>query len=93
MMRKPKRRPDEHLPFNQFLVVVGYNRSLPKYGDREKYPMGDPDTHILFGRVSADMAIPPPEPELTTDEMQSVAFAAKMALYKVMTNRKKKTKT
>jgi hypothetical protein len=46
---------------------------------------------MLFGHVSADMAMPPPQPELTQEEMQSVAFAAKMALYKVMMKRKKKS--
>lgn len=66
--------------FNEFLVVVGYNRQLKP---------GDPDRFLLQGRVSADMGMPPPVPELTTDEMQSVAFAAKMALAKVMVNRRR----
>lgn len=79
--------------FNEFLVVVGYNRQLPKYADRAKYPMGDPDRNILYGRVSADMGMPPPETELTQSEMQSVAFAAKMALAKVMLARRKKAKS
>jgi len=90
-MKTLKKRPTD-IPFNQFLVVVGYNRALPKYGDRKKYPMGDPDRNIMFGHVSADMGMEPPQPELTAEEMQSVAFAAKMALYKVVMNRKKKSK-
>lgn len=76
--------------FNEFLVVVGYNRQLSKYHDRVAYPMGDPDRNILFGRISADMAMDPPEEPLTAAEMQSVAFAAKMALAKVMVARKRK---
>lgn len=67
--------------YNEFLVVVGYTRQLWR---------GDPDRNILYGRVSADMGMAPPVQELTQAEMQSVAFAAKMALAKVMANRKKK---
>jgi hypothetical protein len=87
-----KKTPKPSIPFNQFLVGVYYNRSLTKYSDREKYPMGDPDRYVMFGHVTADMAMDPPDPPITTDEMQSVARAAKMALYKVMMNRKKKVK-
>lgn len=87
-----KKRPTD-IPFNQFLVVVCYNRSLPKYADKKKYPMGDPDRNIMFGHVSADMAMDPPDPPLTIEEMQPVAFAAKMALYKVMAKRKKAKKS
>lgn len=78
------------VPFNQFLVVVGYQRSLKKYRNSKKHPMGDPDRLRIFGYVSADMGMDPPNPELTPDEMQSVAFAAKMALAKVMVKRLKK---
>lgn len=86
--KKPKsKKPQPTFPFNQFLVVVGYVRSKPKYADREKYPMGDPDSRVLFGRVLADMGMAPPEPELTDEEMQPVAYAAKMALLRVMDQR------
>lgn len=88
-----KKTPKPSIPFNQFLVGVFYNRSLPKYSDRKKYPMGDPDRNIMFGHVTADMAMDPPDPPLTIEEMQSVAFAAKMALYKVMMARKKAKKS
>jgi hypothetical protein len=80
------------IPFNQFLIVVGYNRTLAKYSDRSKYPMGDPDRNVLYGRVSADMGMDPPEPELTYEEMQYVARAAKMALAKVIATRKRRGK-
>lgn len=84
-----KKRPTD-TPYEEFLVGVFYNRTRKKYSDRKKYPMGDPDRSIMFGRVTADMAMEPPEePELTAEEMQSVARAAKMALYKVVMNRKK----
>jgi hypothetical protein len=72
---------------SQFLVVVAYNRSLEKYDDKKKYPMGDPQRNTMFGYVSADMAMDPPVPDLTSSEMQSVAFAAKMALRKLMQDR------
>lgn len=89
MAKKPKSVPAPAFPFNEFLVVVGYNRSLAKYRGT---PLGDPDRHVMFGRVSADMAMDPPDPPLTDQEMQPVAFAAKMALAKVMSARKRKKK-
>lgn len=45
---------------------------------------------VLHGRVEVDMAQPMPSPMLTTAEMQPVAFAAKMALLKVLRQRKTK---
>lgn len=92
MKKKLRINPITRMPYEDCLVVVGYNRTLPKYADRAKYPMGDPDRMVLFGRVSADTAMPAPEPELTQAEMQSVAFAAKMALIKVLATRKKKAR-
>ncbi len=44
---------------------------------------------VLRGRVEVDMAMAMPSPMLTTAEMQPVAFAAKMALAKVLRQRKK----
>lgn len=69
---------------SEFLVVVGYNRQLKP---------ADPDRNILYGRVSADMGMAPPVPELTAAEMQPVAYAAKMALAEVMRRRKKRDKS
>ena len=57
------------------LVVVGYASG------REPFR--------LLGRVSADTGMDAmPDPPLTMDEMQPVAFAAKMALAKVLSARK-----
>ena len=61
--------------FNECLVVVGYaSRQNP---------------FMLLGRVSADTGeTSMPDPPLTQAEMQPVAFAAKMALAKVLSARK-----
>ena len=46
----------------------------------------------LLGRVSADTGMDAmPDPGLTQEEMQPVAFAAKMAFIKVMRNRDRKS--
>jgi hypothetical protein len=58
------------------MVVVGY------VSGREPFR--------LLGRVSADTGMEAlPDPPLTMTEMQPVAFAAKMALAKVLTARRK----
>ncbi len=62
--------------FNKFLVVVGY--------------VDGQEPFRLLGRISADTgedAIP--DPPLTDAEMQPVAFAAKMALAKVIRARRR----
>lgn len=49
------------------------------------------DPFRLLGRVSADTGESAmPDPELTMAEMQSVAFAAKMALGKVLAARRRR---
>ncbi len=45
---------------------------------------GGPDRLVHVARVMADVGLPWPEPQVTTEEMQPVAFAAKMALIKVL---------
>jgi hypothetical protein len=51
------------------------------------------DPFRLMGRVSFDTGFESlPVPELTMQEMQSVAYAAKMALYKVLSARLKKAR-
>lgn len=58
------------------MVVVGY--------------VSGRDPWRLLGRVAADTGMDSmPIPELTMTEMQSVAFAAKMAFAKVLSNRKR----
>jgi hypothetical protein len=59
------------------LVVVGY--------------VSGRDPFRLLGRVSADMNMDAmPDPPLTMTEMQPVAFAAKMALAKVLVARSRR---
>ena len=59
------------------LVVVGY--------------VSGKDPFRLIGRISADTGQDAmPDPPLTDTEMQPVAFAAKMALAKVLAARKRK---
>jgi hypothetical protein len=66
----------EALGFEVCLVVVGYASG------REPFR--------LLGRVSADTGEDAmPDPPLTDAEMQPVAFAAKMALAKVLAARRK----
>ena len=58
------------------LVVVGY--------------VSGRDPFRLLGRVAADLGVDAmPDPPLTMTEMQPVAFAAKMALAKVLLARRK----
>ena len=59
----------------EFLVSVCYHRS--------------PEQRIRRGDVMADMGIPCPDPPPTDAEMQEVAFAAKMAMAKVLASRKR----
>lgn len=60
------------------MIVVGY------VSGREPFR--------LLGRVCADTGMDAlPSPELTATEMQSVAFAAKMAFAKVIRKRRKAT--
>jgi hypothetical protein len=67
----------EALGMEVCLVVVGYASG------REPFR--------LLGRVSADTGMNAmPDPPLTTDEMQPVAFAAKMAFAKVLSARRRK---
>ena len=47
---------------------------------------------IAEARVMADVGLPWPEPTVTTEEMQPVAFAAKMALLKSLRGRKQPPK-
>ena len=69
----------EALGFEVCLVVVGY------VSGREPFR--------LLGRVSADMGEDAmPDPPLTDAEMQPVAFAAKMALGKVLAARRRRTR-
>jgi hypothetical protein len=66
----------EALGFEVCLVVVGY--------------VSGRDPFRLLGRVSADTGTTElPDPPLTFDEMQPVAFAAKMALGKVLAARRR----
>ena len=66
----------EALGFECCLVVVGY--------------VSGRDPFRLLGRVSADTGMERmPDPPLTDAEMQPVAFAAKMALAKVLAGRKR----
>jgi hypothetical protein len=66
----------EALGFEVCLVIVGYASG------REPFR--------LLGRVSADTGRDSmPDPPLTAEEMQPVAFAAKMALAKVLSARKR----
>ncbi|HSN25523.1 MAG TPA: hypothetical protein VLT45_04535 [Kofleriaceae bacterium] len=59
------------------LVVVGYADGR--------------DPFRLLGRVDADLSLDAmPDPPLTMTEMQPVAFAAKMAIAKVLRNRKRR---
>lgn len=59
------------------MVVVGY--------------VSGRDPFRLIGRVSADTGNDAmPDPPLTMEEMQPVAFAAKMALAKVLIARRKR---
>lgn len=74
--RRDDPRTERPLGFNGFLVVVGY------VDGREPFR--------LLGRVSADTGEDAlPDPPLTIAEMQPVAFAAKMALAKVIRARRK----
>ena len=60
----------------EFLVSVCYHQS--------------PEQRIRRGDVMADVGFPCPDPPPTDGEMQEVAFAAKMALIKVLRLRKKR---
>jgi hypothetical protein len=51
-----------------------------------------PSHCVRHAEVMADMGIEPPDPLPTSDEMQHVAFAAKMAMLKVLRDRKRKKK-
>jgi hypothetical protein len=69
----------EALGMEVCMVVVGY--------------VSGRDPFRLLGRVSADMGENSmPDPPLTMAEMQPVAFAAKMALAKVLMARRKAVK-
>jgi hypothetical protein len=71
-----QRSRNEALGMEVCMVVVGY------VSGREPFR--------LLGRVSADTGMEAlPDPPLTMAEMQPVAFAAKMALAKVLTARRK----
>lgn len=65
-------------PFNEFLVGVFYNVGP------------GPDRYVALGRLTADMGCSPPIPPISNEEMQSVAFAAKMAMANVLRARKSK---
>lgn len=53
------------------------------------YVAPSPSTGIHW-TSSVDMSTPVPDPPLTREEMEPVAFAAKMALAKVLRARKKR---
>ena len=80
-VKRAKAAFDHHRSINEAqgieccLVVVGY--------------VSGRDPFRLLGRVAADMAQEMPSPELTSSEMQSVAFAAKMAFAKILSKRKR----
>lgn len=61
---------------NEFMLRVSWS-SLPDHLTRR-------------GEVMADVGCPPPDPPLSDAEMQSVAFAAKMAIVKCLRARKAK---
>lgn len=46
--------------------------------------------NLFKNRITFDTGLPIPDPPLTQAEMQPVAFAAKMALIKVLLKRKKR---
>lgn len=83
-MKRAKKMMDRHRaakeamgPMEVCLVVVGYASG------REPFR--------LLGRVSADTGMDAmPHPPLTQEEMQPVAFAAKMAFANVLRKRKKR---
>jgi len=84
-VRRAKAAFDEHrdrrhaVGMERCLVVVGY--------------VDGRDPFRLLGRVSADLGLDDmPDPPLTMVEMQPVAFAAKMALAKVLVARKRAAK-
>ena len=60
----------------EFLISVCYHRS--------------PEQRIRRGDVMADMGIPCPDPPPTDVEMQDVAFAAKMALCRMLRLRQRR---
>lgn len=56
------------------------------------HPDGQPQ-HTRRGEVMLDLGLESnPDPEFTREEMQSVAFAAKMAALKALAKRRKKTR-
>lgn len=80
-VRRAKKAFDHHRAINEAqgieccMIVVGYASGRNPF--------------TLLGRVSADMGMDGmPMPEVTPSEMQSVAFAAKMAFAKVLAARK-----
>lgn len=75
-----QRARNEALGMEVCMVVVGY--------------VSGRDPFRLLGRVAADTGMSAmPDPPLTMSEMQPVAFAAKMALAKVLVARKKAQKS
>jgi hypothetical protein len=72
-----RRAANEAVGMEVCMVVVGY--------------VSGRDPFRLIGRVSADTGNDAmPDPPLTMEEMQPVAFAAKMALAKVLIARRKR---
>ncbi len=49
-----------------------------------------PEHMVHRGQVTADVGLPCPEPPPTSEEMQQVAYAAKMAMLKCLRKRKAK---
>jgi hypothetical protein len=83
-VRRAKKAFDAHrdarhaVGMERCLVVVGY--------------VDGKDPFRLLGRVSADLGLDDmPDPPLTMTEMQPVAFAAKMAIAKVLVARRRRT--
>jgi len=49
-----------------------------------------PNHFVRCNEVMADVGLPKPDPPPTDEEMQEVAFAAKMAMLKCLRKRKRK---
>lgn len=74
-----QRSRNEAMGMEVCMVVVGY--------------VSGRDPFRLLGRVAADLGESAmPDPPLTMTEMQPVAFAAKMAIAKVLSNRRRAAK-
>lgn len=73
--------------FNELLVHVYYTQHT-----REQWARHESGHLQQRGHVSCDTGYEPIDPPITTDEMQSVARAAKFAFAKIIVARKKAEK-